>query len=100
MSFDVPCLFDDPMPVELDSSDRDALERQLSPFLDAERTRLGGGQLDQGRAELARLLYRQRRQRDEHLPAELLGEPAWDILLILYWARHSPLMSAFHHCGH
>lgn len=89
MSFDDPRLFDDPMPVELDSSDRDAVASLLSPVRDADRLSSGSGPFDQGQAELARLLYRQRRQRDQHLPAELLGEPAWDILLILYWARHS-----------
>jgi DNA-binding MarR family transcriptional regulator len=34
-------------------------------------------------ASLAELEYRQRRARGSFLPAELLGEPAWDILLDL-----------------
>jgi DNA-binding MarR family transcriptional regulator len=29
-------------------------------------------------------IYRMRRSRDKHLPKELTGEPAWDILLALY----------------
>lgn len=32
----------------------------------------------------ARLLYEQRRRRTEHIPAPLLGEPAWDMLLDLF----------------
>jgi DNA-binding MarR family transcriptional regulator len=37
--------------------------------------------------ELARKMYRARRMRDRHLPSELFGEPAWDLLLDLYTAR-------------
>ena len=29
-------------------------------------------------------IYRMRRARDRHMPADLMGEPAWDILLALY----------------
>lgn len=32
-------------------------------------------------------LYRARRRRSRHLPAELFGEPAWDMLLDLFAAR-------------
>ena len=35
---------------------------------------------------LAEEVYRDRRRRAQHLPARLLGEPAWDILLDLYVA--------------
>ena len=35
----------------------------------------------------ARRLYRERRTRDAALPAELFGEPAWDLLLGLYISR-------------
>lgn len=35
---------------------------------------------------LAEDLYRDRRRRARHLPARMLGEPAWDILLDLYVA--------------
>ena len=38
-------------------------------------------------ALLARKMYRARRLRDKFLPAELLGEPLWDMLLDLYIAR-------------
>ena len=36
---------------------------------------------------LARMLYAERRRRDRTLPAELFGEPSWDILLDLFVAR-------------
>lgn len=42
----------------------------------------------QCRAELARKLYRDRRERDQLLPPELFAEPAWDMLLDLYAAHH------------
>lgn len=40
------------------------------------------------RAELARKLYRDRRERDQLFPPELFAEPAWDMLLDLYAAHH------------
>ena len=33
----------------------------------------------------AKALYEARRARADHLPDELLGEPAWDMLLLLYF---------------
>lgn len=37
------------------------------------------------RAEKAKAIYQYRRRREQHLPAELLGEPGWDMLLLLYF---------------
>lgn len=49
-------------------------------------------------ADLARRIYGQRRRRSRHLPSDLFGEPAWDILLDLFIAaeegRHIPVTSA------
>jgi DNA-binding MarR family transcriptional regulator len=42
---------------------------------------------DQTLAKVAEALYRARRRRARHLPNELLGEPAWDILLDLFVAK-------------
>lgn len=39
-------------------------------------------------ASVARRFYAERRRRDRRLPPELLGEPAWDLLLALFIARH------------
>jgi DNA-binding MarR family transcriptional regulator len=39
------------------------------------------------RAALAKQYYEHRRRRERFLPTSLMGEPAWDILLILYWAQ-------------
>lgn len=89
MSFDNKRLFADPARIPLDSSDRDTLARLLSRVLEADRPKQAKGPFDGGKAELAKWLYDQRRRRDQYLPADLFGEPAWDILLILYWARHS-----------
>lgn len=36
---------------------------------------------------VAERLYSERRRRDEHFPAGLFGEPAWDMLLALFAAR-------------
>lgn len=38
-------------------------------------------------AKLAIWMYRARRARERNLPADLLGEPAWDILLDLFIAK-------------
>lgn len=42
----------------------------------------------QGRAAQARALIRERRMRNDHLPATLFAEPAWDMLLDLYAALY------------
>lgn len=89
MSFDDPRPFDDPSFIPLDSSDRNALAKILSHVLDSDRSKPCGHAGGEARAEFAKKLYDQRRRREQFLPAELFGEPAWDILLILYWARHS-----------
>lgn len=47
-------------------------------WYDLNRERLASAALDH---------YRSRRKRASHLPAELFGEPAWDILLDLFIAR-------------
>lgn len=39
------------------------------------------------RTELAKKIYDARRARDEFFPSELFADPAWDILLTLYWAQ-------------
>ena len=44
---------------------------------------------DQTLAKVAEALYRARRRRARHLPNELLGEPAWDILLDLFSPRRA-----------
>ncbi|WP_295636015.1 winged helix DNA-binding protein [Novosphingobium sp.] len=36
---------------------------------------------------LARMLYAERRRRDRTFPADIFGEPSWDILLDLFVAR-------------
>lgn len=41
------------------------------------------------RAHLAKGFYDDRRARDKVFPAKLFADPAWDILLILYWASHA-----------
>jgi len=40
------------------------------------------------RAELAKEIHEARRARDKFFPSEVFADPAWDILLILYWAHH------------
>ena len=42
---------------------------------------------DDALAAVARRIYRSRRRRWRHLPADLLGEPAWDMLLELFDAK-------------
>lgn len=91
MSFDSPRAFEDaidPSLIPLDRSDRSALAKLLTLVLDADAPTTEGQSEDWGRAEFAKWLYDQRRLREQYLPPELLGEPAWDILLLLYWARH------------
>ena len=48
---------------------------------------------------VAERLISERRRRDEYFPAELFGEPAWDLLLALYLAhdegRPLPLAQAY-----
>lgn len=89
MSSDSPHSFDEPSAISLDGSDRDALAKLLAQILNAAGSNRCDGALDGGYAEAAKWLYDQRRRREQHLPPELFGEPAWDILLILYWAQHS-----------
>src|SRR5687768_2889769 len=38
------------------------------------------------RGALAKHLYEMRRLRENYFPADLFAEPAWDVLLLLYWA--------------
>lgn len=38
-------------------------------------------------AQIASMIYKGRRYRERHLSAEILGEPAWDILLDLFIAK-------------
>lgn len=40
------------------------------------------------KAELARRLYRERREREQLLPPQIFAEPAWDMLLDLYASHH------------
>ena len=40
------------------------------------------------RAQLAKEIYDSRRARDRIFPPDMFADPAWDILLILYWAHH------------
>jgi hypothetical protein len=48
---------------------------------DQEATELTPGQ----RARKARQQYDFRRRRERHIPRDLLGEPAWDIMLLIYF---------------
>lgn len=41
------------------------------------------------RAELAKEFHGARRARDKFFPSEMFADPAWDILLILYWSGHA-----------
>lgn len=50
-------------------------------FEPEERTR------DRHRAKTVRRMLRQRRMREQHFPADLFADPAWDMLLDLYAAR-------------
>lgn len=43
---------------------------------------------DAGRAKLARAKIRERRQREQFLPADIFADPAWDMLLDLYAAHY------------
>ena len=89
MTSNVARSFGDPSHISIDSSDRDTLAKLLGQLLDSDSSNRSSGALEGGRAEAAKWLYDQRRRREQHLPAELFGEPSWDILLILYWAQHS-----------
>ena len=40
------------------------------------------------RAELAKEIHDARRARDKIFPSEVFADPAWDIMLILYWAHY------------
>jgi DNA-binding MarR family transcriptional regulator len=56
--------------------------------LDRSSAGAGRGQPDRGRALVwAERLYAERRHRDALFPADLFGEPAWDLLLKLFAAR-------------
>ena len=44
---------------------------------------------DKRLTQIATLLYRARRKRAEFLPIDLLGEPAWDLILDLFSHHHS-----------
>jgi DNA-binding MarR family transcriptional regulator len=89
MSFDDPRAYGDRSLFPLDSADRETLTRLLSLVVEADRPDPAVTPGRGSRAELAKSLYDQRRRREGFLPADLFGEPAWDILLVLYWARHS-----------
>jgi DNA-binding MarR family transcriptional regulator len=43
------------------------------------------------RADLAKAFHDARRARDKFFPSDLFADPAWDILLILYWASYMQL---------
>lgn len=52
------------------------------------------------RARLAKCFHDARRAREGFFAAELFAEPAWDILLILYWASYTQVrMSVSDVCG-
>lgn len=52
------------------------------------------------RARLAKSFHDARRAREGFFAAELFSDPAWDILLILYWASYTQRrMSVSHVCG-
>lgn len=44
-------------------------------------------------AHLAEEIMRMRQARNQQLPADLFGEPAWDILLLLYRGGMSPCVA-------
>lgn len=70
----------------LSDGDRNALAKLLSLLIEPDGPRPGIA-VPEGRAALAKKLYDQRRRREMFLPASLFSEPAWDILLTLYWAQ-------------
>lgn len=60
---------------------------QLMPDRPAERLPVPMS-FDAGRAKLARAKLRERRQREQFLPADIFADPAWDMLLDLYAAHY------------
>jgi DNA-binding MarR family transcriptional regulator len=74
------------LPRALTEGDRDALAKLLSHLLKSDRPKMDIAASDD-RAALAKQYYDHRRRREQFLPPSLMGEPAWDILLILYWAQ-------------
>lgn len=75
-----------PSPLPLTDGDRDTLAKLLSFVLKPDHPAVDKAVSDD-RAALAKQHYEHRRRRDRFLPSSLFGEPAWDILLILYWAQ-------------
>ncbi len=73
-------------PLPLTHGDRDTLAKLLSLVLKSDRPTADVAVSDD-RAAFAKQYYDHRRRRDHFLPPSLFGEPAWDILLILYWAQ-------------
>jgi hypothetical protein len=63
-----------------------AIVRQASARLNALSEQFAPPGRDELRA-VAERLYAERRRRDEHFPPGLFGEPAWDLLLVLYIAH-------------
>jgi DNA-binding MarR family transcriptional regulator len=63
-----------------------AIVRQATARLNALTDRYSPGDRGSLRA-MAERLYAERRRRDEHFPAGLFGEPAWDLLLALFIAH-------------
>jgi hypothetical protein len=70
--------------------DDDLLIAQLRAVIEAVEDRLGQQPAVSPSAAVAtaKRTYRARRLRDRHFPAGLFADPAWDILLDLYVARH------------
>jgi DNA-binding MarR family transcriptional regulator len=86
MHINDPRSFGNSSQLSITDGDREALAKLLSFVLKPD-----GPTVDVtaagDRASLAKQYYDQRRRRERFLPANLLGEPAWDILLTLYWAQ-------------
>ena len=71
----------------LDGGDElSGLEPRALPLADqtCELYAFGGKTAITTKLDLARYVYNARSLRDKYLPSDLLGEPAWDILLDLY----------------
>jgi DNA-binding MarR family transcriptional regulator len=83
LAFEKP-ITKDVKPVFLTAEDADAAEYLLQRIA---ISRVEGPPTSAGKVDLHNLaarLYAARRIRERFLPRELLGEPAWDMLLILY----------------
>ena len=78
------------VPIVLAAEDAAQAARLLALFLEPQPPLSRGAimHLDQC-AELALEIHSARRARDQFFPSEMFADPAWDILLILYWSDYA-----------